>query len=188
MDFENQNNENVRLCDLCGERPAAVDVMFVAGGERRHGGVCEQCARDAMTQQQLGGGGPLGAAPINGPFPGAGPNVRQRQNTRQRSETPALDRFGRDLTGEARNGRIDPVIGRESEIEQVVEALSRRRKNNAALIGEAGVGQDRDRRGPGAADRQPGRSRAASVTCAWSRSTWPGWSPAPSSAAPSSSG
>jgi ATP-dependent Clp protease ATP-binding subunit ClpC len=130
VDFENQNNDNVRLCDLCGERPAAVDVMFVAGGERRHGGVCEQCARDAMAQQ-----------PIGGPFPAPGPSVRQRANTRQRSQTPALDRFGRDLTGEARNGRIDPVIGRESEIEQVVEALSRRRKNNAALIGEAGVGK-----------------------------------------------
>ncbi|MFZ0380745.1 MAG: AAA family ATPase [Solirubrobacteraceae bacterium] len=143
MEFENQNNENVRLCDLCGERPAAVDVMFVAGGERRQGGVCEQCARDAMAQQQLGGGGPIGAAPIGGPFPGsgAGPTMRQHQNTRRRSETPALDRFGRDLTAEARNGRIDPVIGRESEIEQVVEALSRRRKNNAALIGEAGVGK-----------------------------------------------
>ncbi|MBV9049517.1 MAG: ATP-dependent Clp protease ATP-binding subunit, partial [Solirubrobacterales bacterium] len=51
------------------------------------------------------------------------------------------DRFGRDLTGEARAGQIDPVIGREAEIEQVVEALSRRRKNNAALIGEAGVGK-----------------------------------------------
>ena len=143
MESENQNNENVRLCDLCGERPAAVDVMFVAGGERRQGGVCEQCARDAMAQQQLGGGGPIGAAPIGGPFPGsgAGPTMRQHQNTRRRSETPALDRFGRDLTAEARNGRIDPVIGRESEIEQVVEALSRRRKNNAALIGEAGVGK-----------------------------------------------
>ena len=141
MEFENQNNENVRLCDLCGERPAAVDVMFVAGGERRQGGVCEQCARDAMAQQQLGGGGPFGAAPIGGPVPGAGPTVRQRANTRQRSQTPALDRFGRDLTDEARNGGIDPVIGRESEIEQVVEALSRRRKNNAALIGEAGVGK-----------------------------------------------
>jgi len=141
VEFENQNNENVRLCDLCGERPAAVDVMFVAGGERRQGGLCEQCARDAMTQQQLGGAGPFGAAPAGGAFPGAGSSVRQRQNTRQRSETPALDRFGRDLTDEARNGRIDPVIGRESEIEQVVEALSRRRKNNAALIGEAGVGK-----------------------------------------------
>jgi ATP-dependent Clp protease ATP-binding subunit ClpC len=140
VEFENQNTESVRLCDLCGERPAAVDVMFVAGGERRQGGLCEQCARDAMTQQQLSGG-PLGAAPMGGAFPGATPTVRQRANTRQRSQTPALDRFGRDLTAEARDGRIDPVIGRELEIEQVVEALSRRRKNNAALIGEAGVGK-----------------------------------------------
>ncbi|HEY4827834.1 MAG TPA: hypothetical protein VIH85_13745, partial [Solirubrobacteraceae bacterium] len=70
MEFENQNTESLRLCDLCGERPAAVNVMFVAGGERRQGGLCEQCARDAMTQQQLGGG-PLGAAPIGGAFPGA---------------------------------------------------------------------------------------------------------------------
>ena len=132
METENQNNQNVRLCDLCGERPAAVDVMFVAGGERRNGGLCEQCARDAMTQQQPGGG--LG-------FPGAGPAVRHQTETRRRSSTPALDRFGRDLTAEAQSGRIDPVIGRETEIEQVVEALSRRRKNNAALIGEAGVGK-----------------------------------------------
>jgi ATP-dependent Clp protease ATP-binding subunit ClpC len=61
--------------------------------------------------------------------------------TRERSQTPALDDFGRDLTAEAKAGRIDPVIGREREVEQVIEALSRRRKNNAALIGEAGVGK-----------------------------------------------
>jgi ATP-dependent Clp protease ATP-binding subunit ClpC len=140
VETENQNNENVRLCDLCGERPAAVDVMFVAGGDRRNGGLCEQCARDAMLQQQLGAG-PFGAAPAGGVFQGGGSAVRQRQQTRQRSQTPALDQFGRDLTAEARNGRIDPVIGRDLEIEQVVEALSRRRKNNAALIGEAGVGK-----------------------------------------------
>jgi ATP-dependent Clp protease ATP-binding subunit ClpC len=64
-----------------------------------------------------------------------------RQRTRGRSQTPALDNFGRDLTAEAKAGRIDPVIGRERAIEQVIEALSRRRKNNAALIGEAGVGK-----------------------------------------------
>src|SRR6476646_10551541 len=57
------------------------------------------------------------------------------------SATPALDEFGRDLTGEAREGRIDPVIGRDDEIEQTVEILARRRKNNAVLIGEAGVGK-----------------------------------------------
>ena len=144
MEFDNQNNQNVRLCDVCGERPAVVDVTFVADGEQRHGGLCEQCARTALAQQQLGGGGfggPLGSAGPAGSFAAAGPAARQRAENRRRSSTPALDRFGRDLTAEARAGRIDPVIGRDAEIEQVVEALSRRRKNNTALIGEAGVGK-----------------------------------------------
>jgi ATP-dependent Clp protease ATP-binding subunit ClpC len=57
------------------------------------------------------------------------------------SETPALDQFGNDLTAMARDGRIDPVIGRELEIEQTVEVLSRRTKNNPVLIGEPGVGK-----------------------------------------------
>src|SRR3954452_14712004 len=57
------------------------------------------------------------------------------------SSTPTLDEFGRDLTQLARDGQIDPVIGRESEIEQTLEVLSRRRKNNPVLIGEAGVGK-----------------------------------------------
>ncbi|WRL61807.1 ATP-dependent Clp protease ATP-binding subunit [Blastococcus brunescens] len=60
---------------------------------------------------------------------------------RPASSTPTLDEFGRDLTAMARNGEIDPVIGREQEIEQTVEVLSRRRKNNPVLIGEAGVGK-----------------------------------------------
>jgi ATP-dependent Clp protease ATP-binding subunit ClpC len=58
----------------------------------------------------------------------------------QRS-TPTLDKYGRDLTELARAGRIDPVIGRETEIEQTVEVLSRRGKNNPVLIGDAGVGK-----------------------------------------------
>jgi ATP-dependent Clp protease ATP-binding subunit ClpC len=58
-----------------------------------------------------------------------------------RSATPTLDEFGRDLTTMAREGRIDPVIGRDSEIEQTIEVLSRRSKNNPVLIGEAGVGK-----------------------------------------------
>ena len=52
-----------------------------------------------------------------------------------------LERFGTDLTHQARNGRIDPVIGREGEINRVVQILSRRKKNNPILIGEAGVGK-----------------------------------------------
>ena len=58
-----------------------------------------------------------------------------------KSKTPALDSFGRDLTELARQGKLDPVIGRQNEIERVVQVLSRRMKNNPVLLGEAGVGK-----------------------------------------------
>jgi ATP-dependent Clp protease ATP-binding subunit ClpC len=58
-----------------------------------------------------------------------------------RSSTPTLDEFGRDLTALAGQGHTDPVIGRDGEIEQAIEVLSRRGKNNPVLIGEAGVGK-----------------------------------------------
>ncbi len=135
MEFD--NTQNARLCDVCGERPGTVDVTFVSGGEQRNGALCERCARAAMAQQQ----GAAQAGPLGGLIGAGAGGPAVRQSNRQRSATPALDRFGRDLTTEARSGGIDPVIGRESEIEQVVEALTRRRKNNAALIGEAGVGK-----------------------------------------------
>ncbi len=60
---------------------------------------------------------------------------------RRKSKTPVLDEFGRDLTALGREGGLDPVIGREDEIERVVQILSRRKKNNPVLIGEPGVGK-----------------------------------------------
>ncbi|RYD38286.1 MAG: ATP-dependent Clp protease ATP-binding subunit [Verrucomicrobiaceae bacterium] len=70
------------------------------------------------------------AAPESGPGEGEG-----------KTKTPALKAFGRDLTKIAREGGLDPVIGRESEIERVIQILCRRTKNNPVLIGEAGVGK-----------------------------------------------
>ncbi|TWT99578.1 ClpA/B family protein [Botrimarina colliarenosi] len=58
-----------------------------------------------------------------------------------RSKTPALDSFGRDLTELAKQGKLDPVIGREKEIERAIQVLCRRTKNNPVLLGEAGVGK-----------------------------------------------
>ncbi len=58
-----------------------------------------------------------------------------------KSKTPALDSFGRDLTDLAREGKLDPVVGRQSEIERVITVLCRRMKNNPVLLGEAGVGK-----------------------------------------------
>ena len=60
---------------------------------------------------------------------------------KRKSKTPALDHFCRDLTALAREGELDPTIGREGEIERIVEILCRRRKNNPVLIGEPGVGK-----------------------------------------------
>src|SRR5690606_5073507 len=59
----------------------------------------------------------------------------------KKSKTPVLDNFGRDLTEMAEDGKLDPVVGREKEIERVSQILSRRKKNNPLLIGEPGVGK-----------------------------------------------
>ncbi|GIW81614.1 MAG: ATP-dependent Clp protease ATP-binding protein [Gemmatales bacterium] len=64
-----------------------------------------------------------------------------RPASKGKSKTPALDSFGRDLTELARQGKLDPVIGRQNEIERVIQVLSRRTKNNPVLLGEAGVGK-----------------------------------------------
>ncbi|MBD3333028.1 AAA family ATPase, partial [candidate division GN15 bacterium] len=60
---------------------------------------------------------------------------------RKKSKTPALDHFGRDLTELARRSKLDPIVGRTTEIERVAQVLSRRKKNNPVLIGEPGVGK-----------------------------------------------
>ncbi len=85
----------------------------------------EHVTPDSLQQAATGGG--------TGQPPGGGGG--------QPSGTPTLDEFGRDLTALAREGRIDPVIGRNQEIEETVEVLSRRTKNNPVLIGDPGVGK-----------------------------------------------
>lgn len=107
----------IPVCARCGERPGRVRVVFANGNQRGAATLCEVCAQDVMAAK---------GAPAEAP---------------KASKTPALDEFGRDLTADAADGRIDPVIGRDDEIEQTVEILARRRKNNAVLIGEPGVGK-----------------------------------------------
>jgi ATP-dependent Clp protease ATP-binding subunit ClpC len=65
----------------------------------------------------------------------------QRKSADPKSKTPVLDNFGRDLTKMAEIGKLDPIVGREKEIERVSQILSRRKKNNPILIGEPGVGK-----------------------------------------------
>ena len=84
----------------------------------------EQGESSAGDRSTGGGGGAAGAS-----------------GKSSKSKTPALDSFGRDLTELARQGKLDPVIGREREIERVTQILLRRQKNNPVLLGEAGVGK-----------------------------------------------
>jgi len=77
----------------------------------------------------------------DGPFDDEGPVQGGGPEGEGKSKTPALKAFGRDLTKIAKEGGLDPVIGRQSEIERVIQILCRRTKNNPVLIGEAGVGK-----------------------------------------------
>ena len=89
----------------------------------------------AGMDKEESGGGEVGAGAGG---PSAGPSARSGG---KQSKTPALDSFGRDLTSLAREGVLDPVIGRAREIERVIQVLCRRTKNNPVLLGEAGVGK-----------------------------------------------
>ncbi|MGQ0482054.1 MAG: ATP-dependent Clp protease ATP-binding subunit [Pseudonocardia sp.] len=81
------------------------------------------------------------AAAGEGPRPVGPPRATTSSTVAGPTATPTLDAYSTDLTGSAREGRLDPVIGRAEEIEQTIEVLSRRTKNNPVLIGEAGVGK-----------------------------------------------
>jgi len=73
--------------------------------------------------------------------PGGGFGRTQKQAGTPKSKTPVLDNFGRDLTKFAEEGRLDPIVGREKELQRIAQVLSRRKKNNPILIGEPGVGK-----------------------------------------------
>ncbi len=117
--------EHLLLGLLREEKGIAAQVLGDAG-------ISLEQAR-AETLRLLGSEMPAGA---KGPQSAAGSGRPEKK-----SKTPALDHFCRDLTVLAGEGQLDPTIGRQQEIERVIEVLSRRKKNNPVLIGEAGVGK-----------------------------------------------
>ncbi|HEY7983584.1 MAG TPA: ATP-dependent Clp protease ATP-binding subunit [Ktedonobacterales bacterium] len=146
-------------CERCKTNEARVRLDAIQNGKREQHYLCRTCAEELMGGQ-LGASaegpeglfGDLGA--VNNPFMGFGPSASAGASpaskggtaTAQRpvdkhSKTPTLDQFGRDLTAEARAGRLDPAAGREREIRRMITVLGRRQKNNPVLIGEPGVGK-----------------------------------------------
>jgi ATP-dependent Clp protease ATP-binding subunit ClpC len=137
-------------CELCGLQPATVPDP--ATGQVRF---CAACAARrqatklalpylgaALTAAALVAGGALLMDKLGEQQQGQGGGSPLENWTRGfRNATPTLAAFSRDLTDLARNGKLDPVIGREDEVERVVSILARRSKNNPVLVGEPGVGK-----------------------------------------------
>jgi ATP-dependent Clp protease ATP-binding subunit ClpC len=144
------------LCETCGLRPATMRDFTLRAGSWVEAEVCDNCARRRRSAALPLVGSALAAVAlavgttfaIDRMTRGAsGGREREQQGDprewakRLRSGTPTLAAYSRDLTAAARAGELDPVIGRDAEIERVIAILSRRSKNNPVLVGEPGVGK-----------------------------------------------
>ncbi len=145
----------VETCEVCRERPASVRDYALRAGRWTDAAVCDQCARRrrrallpyfgaAMSAATLFAGAALaierfGRREGDGPSPN--PAGEQIGRFLRGATATTLGQYSRDLSAAAKAGELDPVIGRESEVERVVSILARRSKNNPVLIGEPGVGK-----------------------------------------------
>lgn len=93
------------------------------------------------SREDADDGDSITASASTPPSKGSSGTGSAREKRMDKSKTPVLDNFGRDLTQMAEEGKLDPIIGRDKEIERVAQVLSRRKKNNPVLIGEPGVGK-----------------------------------------------
>jgi ATP-dependent Clp protease ATP-binding subunit ClpC len=139
-------------CETCGVRPANVRDFTLRGGRWVEADVCTDCA-----SRRRGAILPLLGAAVSALAIAAGATYVVERLTREdrpapangpgdwakrlRGGTPTLSAFSRDLTALAREGKLDPVIGRDDEVDRVVSILARRSKNNPVLVGEPGVGK-----------------------------------------------
>src|SRR6266849_1262193 len=140
-------------CERCQKNPASVRIDQIVNGRREAHYLCQSCAEELMgvAMDSTGGAGDVGEP---GGFPfgfngnrnnsassAGGRNTATAERQGKHSKTPTLDQYGRDLTAEAAEGRLDPAAGRARELRRVITVLGRRQKNNPVLIGEPGVGK-----------------------------------------------
>ena len=115
-------------------------VNYPAMFMEQHFGIDYECIERLYPKPQTL---PQNGSQLDAEFAGEHPTGWDipKDNKKSKTDTPALDKYGKDLTAQARNGELDPVVGRQVEIERVIQILSRRKKNNPILIGEPGVGK-----------------------------------------------
>ncbi len=148
----------VDSCEICRRRPASVRDVTLRGGRWVDAHICAECAQErrrailpvlgaATAAAALFAGAAIAVDALmrrGGGSPGAEPNPPRTLGDLGRAlrgGTPTLGQFSRDLTALAKADALDPVIGRDEEIERVISILARRSKNNPVLVGEPGVGK-----------------------------------------------
>src|SRR5690625_3750175 len=130
-------------CQQCGVNRASINIAMQINNERQHLRVCNECFEKVQNQLSDAANFFQNGDMFSNPFVAnnfAGQN-NTRTRTKRASRDSLLDHLGTNVTDEARNGKIDPVIGRDQEVKRVIETLNRRNKNNPVLIGEPGVGK-----------------------------------------------
>ena len=134
-------------CERCQKNPASVRVDQIVNGRREQHYLCQACVTELMgAMDQMGGlddqsDAPFGFSANNNKSASRGGANTATAQKAANSKTPTLDEFGRDLTAEAADGKLDPAAGRQRELRRVITVLGRRQKNNPVLIGEPGVGK-----------------------------------------------
>jgi len=140
-------------CERCEKNPARVRIDQIVNGKREQHYLCQSCVDELMgaAMGQLGSfdgegnpdGSPFGFISKSGNAASAagGVNTATAERRTNNSKTPTLDQYGRDLTREVEEGRLDPAAGRQRELRRLITILGRRQKNNPVLIGEPGVGK-----------------------------------------------
>jgi ATP-dependent Clp protease ATP-binding subunit ClpC len=138
-------------CERCEKNPARVRIDQIVDGRREQHYLCQSCVDELMSAAmgQMGGadgegipeGSPFGFVSKNGNAAAAGGVNTATAERRSNSKTPTLDQYGRDLTREVEEGKLDPAAGRQRELRRLITVLGRRQKNNPVLIGEPGVGK-----------------------------------------------
>lgn len=133
-------------CQVCQHNQATVEVYKQVNGQKSSLKMCSACFQKQQTPSGIHGGFPFdelfkGMSMSGNPNHGFHDQQSSPQTQVGNGGNGVLDQFGRNVTGAAKAGLIDPVIGRDKEVDRVIEILNRRNKNNPVLIGEPGVGK-----------------------------------------------
>ncbi|WP_338469993.1 ATP-dependent Clp protease ATP-binding subunit [Niallia sp. XMNu-256] len=134
------------LCQNCKQKNANINMKFVVNGQESYLHLCQTCYQSQKQNFKKTFGPSMKLGEFGGHHSFPLDELLQQMNQPQQSNMQSknsgfLDQFGRNLNNMAKAGLIDPVIGRNEEIERVIEILNRRNKNNPVLIGEPGVGK-----------------------------------------------